>query len=242
LQAFAQRETRGENGRVLAKPTEELTRFARASEPLPPRVPSGEQSNTTIFFGRDLIVKLFRQLEPGVNPDVELNDFLWRAGYRHVPEPLGSVSYSRDGVESTLGIAQRFVASEGIAWEVSLELLQQSFDLARKLAAAHTEIQLPASRDLLDSAKESPPESLDGFISGYGPFALLLAERTAELHTVLASGTEPAIAPEPFTIEYQRALVHNTRERISNAFDLLTRQLSKLTPEHRETTKRREEV
>ena len=59
------------------------------------KAPTGEQSNTTVFFGDEFTLKLFRQLEAGENPDVEINDFLWAHGYRHVPEPLGSLWVQR---------------------------------------------------------------------------------------------------------------------------------------------------
>lgn len=232
LEMFVQRETPGANGRVTARASDTLaSRLGPGQALLHPRVPSGEQSNTSIFFGDEFMLKLFRQLEPGENPDVELNEYLWAAGYRHVPEPVGSARYERDGLVSTLGIGQRFVPSEGSAWEVTLEVLQRSFAQARTLALQQLAVSLPPD-DLLDSIQQSPPESMESFLAAYTPFATLLGERTAELHlTLAANDASPAFKPEAFTLDYQRSIALATCERITRSFGLLKGQLSKLPEE-----------
>jgi maltose alpha-D-glucosyltransferase/alpha-amylase len=229
LELFVRRETPGVNGRVTAQPSDAFaSRLAPGQSPLQPHVPSGEQSNTSVFFDQEFMLKVFRQLEPGENPDVELNQFLWAEGYRHVPEPLGSARYERERFTATLGIAQRFVPSEGTAWDVTLEVLQRSFEFARSLDAQRVEVSVP-SDDLLDSVQESPPESMEGFLAAYAPFATLLGERTAELHLTLAANEKlEAFKPEPFTVDYQRSIVHATRDRITRAWGLLAEQMAKL--------------
>jgi maltose alpha-D-glucosyltransferase/alpha-amylase len=235
LELFGRPQTRGSRGRVTARASAALmARLDPSQAALESRVPSGEQSNTTVFFGDEIILKLFRQLEPGEHPEVELNDYLWAAGFRHVPEPLGSVHYELGRSASALGIAQRFVPSEGIAWEVTLEVLARSLEFARSLARRGVQPELPASDDLLDNLRQPPPESMEGFLSAYAPFATLLGERTAELHTALASNRAvPALRPEPFTAEYMRTSVAATRERVQRAFDLLQRQLRMLPDDAR---------
>ncbi len=234
LELFVRSETPGARGRIHANPSPVLKASAvrdADSPSLEAHVPSGEQSNTTVFFGQEFMLKVFRQLEAGENPDVELNEFLWASGYRHIPEPLGSVRYDRPDFSATLGIAQRFVPSEGTAWDATLEILTSSFETALALDQAQARSNMPAS-DLLDSAREAPPESLEPFLAAYSPFATLLAERTAELHTALASNERlEAFKPEPFSLDYQRSMVEATRERIARSHDLLARQLGTL-PDH----------
>jgi maltose alpha-D-glucosyltransferase / alpha-amylase len=235
LELFGQPQTTGSRGCVKARASAALTAHLELDRALECRIPSGEQSNTTVFYGDEIMLKLFRQLEPGEHPDIELNEHLWSAGYRHVPEPLGSLHYEHGASAAALGIAQRFVPNEGIAWEVTLDVLQRSLDLARSLARRGVQAELP-TEDLLDSAREAPPESMEGFLSAYGPFATLLGERTAELHAALAADhTLPALRPEPFTPEYQRNLVRSTSERIARGFDLLNRQLRTLPDDVRPT-------
>lgn len=235
LELFGQPQTHGSRGHVVARASPALAAHLEVDPALECRMPSGEQSNTTVFYGDEIMLKLFRQLEHGEHPDIELNEHLWASGYRHVPEPLGNLHYELGGSAAALGIAQRFVPNEGIAWEVTLEVIQRSLELARSLARRGVEVELP-SDDLVDSAGEAPPESMEGFLAAYAPFATLLGERTAELHAALAQNhTLPALRPEPFTPEYQRALVASTSERIARGFDLLKRQLRTVPDDVRAT-------
>jgi trehalose synthase-fused probable maltokinase len=226
LDLFVRERTPGDCGEITATPTAALK--ARAAYDRPAAQQStGEQSNTTVFFGHEFMLKLFRQLEAGENPDVELNEFLWAHGYRQVPEPLGSVRYAGEFV-ATLGIAQRFVASEGTAWDATLAILQRSFERARTLEPPPASTR-PASDPLNETAAD--PASTE-IIEPYGAFATRLGRRTAELHLALASdAAAPAFSPEPFTIDYQRSLVRATRERVDRAYDLLARQFAGLPGE-----------
>jgi maltose alpha-D-glucosyltransferase/alpha-amylase len=169
------------------------------------------------------MLKLFRRLEVGENPDVEINHFLWSHGYRHVPEPLGSMNYESEAMVSTLGIAQRFVPSRGTAWDVTLELLQRSFEHAAE-HSPQIDPLLP-SADWLDSSRETPPASIAALLGPYAPLARLLGQRTAELHLALASSEiVPTFRPEPFDHDYQRALVEAARARVTQTYDLLAKQ------------------
>ncbi|HKU38506.1 MAG TPA: hypothetical protein VJR89_10175 [Polyangiales bacterium] len=232
LALFLRERTPGKSGRIVARPSPALqTRAAPGHARFEPHVPSGEQSNTSVFFGEEFMLKLFRQLEVGENPDVELVEFLWAHGYHHVPEPLGDVYYERAGSRATLGIAQRFVPSEGSAWDVTLEILQRSLQLARTLDPEHALSSLPKG-DLLDIAGQPPSEQLESFLGAYAPFATLLGERTAELHRALASDHGSlAFRPEPFDTEYQTELANAARERLRKAYQLLERQRASLPGE-----------
>lgn len=224
LQLFERVQSPGDFGLVTAKPQPEL----KAKAGLAPRTPSGEQSNTTVFYGREFMLKLFRQLEAGDNPDVELNEFLWEHGYRNIPEPLGNVRYSREGFCATLGIAQRFVSSEGTAWDVALEMLERSFERALAAGAALVPSETP-NEDAFELSHRTPPPGLQGFLAEFKSFSARLGERTAELHTALASDADnAAFNPEPFTLEYQRDLARATRQRVARSFDLLADQLPRL--------------
>jgi len=75
-----------------------------------------EQSNTSIAFGERLILKIYRLLEPGGNPEVEMNAFLTRVGFRQAPALFGSVSYAVDGEPHSAAMLQELVPSTGDAW------------------------------------------------------------------------------------------------------------------------------
>ena len=82
-----------------------------------------EQSNSSLVLDERLALKLYRRIEPGMNPELELLRFLTYRDFPHVAALEGYVSYQGRPLEATLAILQRFVPSRGDAWEIALETL-----------------------------------------------------------------------------------------------------------------------
>src|SRR6266849_9731760 len=89
---------------------------------LQPKPVRAEQSNTSIIYGDRLILKFFRRLEEGINPDLEVGTFLTeKAHFPHIPQLAGSLEYrTRDGRQMDQGILQAFVPNRGDAWSYTL--------------------------------------------------------------------------------------------------------------------------
>ncbi len=111
-------EARGERGRVRAETTPALREIA--AEALEARPAGGEQSNTSIRFGERAILKVFRKLEPGLNPDLELVRHLTAAGFGPVPRWLGSLAYEGPELEATLALVQEYVPDARDGWTDAL--------------------------------------------------------------------------------------------------------------------------
>ena len=90
--------------------------------PRPVRALGAEQSNSSIVFDEELILKCFRRLEPGDNPELEMLRFLGDHGFGHIAPVEGWYEYRGELLDATLGVAQRFVAGRD-GWELALELL-----------------------------------------------------------------------------------------------------------------------
>jgi maltokinase len=86
-----------------------------------------EQSNTSIVFDDELILKAFRRLEAGINPELELLRFLTEHGFENIPPLLGWYSYAGRQMDATLGILQRFVLGRD-GWELALETMTDGAD------------------------------------------------------------------------------------------------------------------
>jgi predicted trehalose synthase len=82
-----------------------------------------EQSNSSVVFDETLILKVFRRLEPGINPELELLRFLGEHGFRNVPALEGWYSYSGDPLTATLGLLQDYVADGVNGWQLALDEL-----------------------------------------------------------------------------------------------------------------------
>jgi maltokinase len=79
-----------------------------------------EQSNSSIVFGDETVLKVFRRLEPGVSPELEMVRFLSRHGYPNIAALQGWYEYETAGEPVTLGVAQRFFAGSRDGWTVTL--------------------------------------------------------------------------------------------------------------------------
>jgi len=115
----------GERGEVRGVPATACPRSLPAGAA--PRRLGGEQSNTSVAFGTTVILKHFRRLAGGVNPEEEMGRFLTeRARFPHVPAFCGHLEYRAHGGERlTLAVAQAMVAGARDGWAWMLEALAE---------------------------------------------------------------------------------------------------------------------
>ena len=223
LQAIGgHRRFRGEFGEILASRTRAFRALrGPAGVSLEPAPLRAEQSNTSVVYGNQLILKLFRRLEEGVNPELDLGRFLTeKALFPHISPVAGALEYHRKGSKPmSLAILQGFVPNEGDAWQYTLDSLGLYFEHV----LAHPTVQVPPipQKPLLSLTGE-PPALAQETIGPYLDSARLLGERTAELHLALASASDdPDFAPEPFSTMYQNSIYHAMRSLTSQTLQLL---------------------
>jgi trehalose synthase-fused probable maltokinase len=113
---------------------------------IPPGRPIGaEQSNSSVVLDERLVLKLFRRLEPGESPELEMVRFLSAHGFPHIAELGGWSDYSGEVMDATLTICQRMIAGGRDGWELVLDglaedpdgLLERLRDLGAVLGAMH---------------------------------------------------------------------------------------------------------
>ena len=102
-----------------------ITRRAPGFEPGPldERRLTVEQSNTSVVLGERLILKLYRLLEPGENPDLEVSAFLTDGGFADTPALAGSITYQADDGPAAAAMLQAFIPGAGDAWAAMLAAL-----------------------------------------------------------------------------------------------------------------------
>jgi maltose alpha-D-glucosyltransferase / alpha-amylase len=144
-----------------------------------------EQSNTSSIVNEQLVLKLYRRLQAGVQPEVEMARFLTEvAGFANSPAYLGSMQrITESGEQTALGIAFGLVPNQGDGWNFTVDWLQ---------------------RFLEEQAIERPsePEEAGVPFAEYAALAETLGQRTAEMHRALAVETDQAaFAAEPISAE-----------------------------------------
>ncbi|HEY2342230.1 MAG TPA: hypothetical protein VGH90_04325, partial [Chthoniobacteraceae bacterium] len=199
---------------------------ALTAENLPSRVLVAEQSNSSMIFGDQVFLKLFRKLQEGLNPDVEITRFLSeRQGFRHIPPFAGAIEFRRPGrLPQVLALAIGLIPNQGDAWAFTLDQAGKFYErfLADEMPAANAAEYF---RSFLDRARQ-------------------LGQRTGELHCALAANaTDAVFAPEPLSAEDQLALsravvasvdcLPASLSRLGGPTDALVDQLRKALPELR---------
>jgi maltose alpha-D-glucosyltransferase/alpha-amylase len=162
------------------------------------RVGSAEQSNTSLVIGDQAILKLFRKLEMGEHPDVELTRFLTLdARFAHTPALLGVVRFEDAGRPTVAGMLQEFLPKSTDAW---------AYALAK-------------GRPYFRAARDSNPSN------DFVPDAERLGEVTRAMHEALATGRDAALEPEPVDRRVVERWASRAKEWVRDGFALLEKQL-----------------
>ncbi len=231
------RRLRTDHGEVQAWPTPAFRQMRGPDgQPLEPAILHGAESDTSVAYGERLVLKLFRRLEGGVNPELEVTRCLEeKTRFTHLPPLAGAIEYrnGRGPEPMTLGVLTGYVPNEGTAWAYTTDVLGRFFERVLTVPGPVPEDLLP-DRPLLDLVEHDVPGRAHEFLGGFLAAAGLLGQRTGELHLALASvKDDPAFAPEPFTALYQRSLYQSVRTQTRQAFELLRRRVGTLPDEVR---------
>jgi len=201
----------------------------RGDGPLAPRRLSVEQSNTSIAYGDRLIAKLFRRVERGPNPDVEIGEHLTvHTDFRRAPRVAGAFDYQEAGEPpSNLAVFHELVPSQADGWTHALAELGHFFELVE--GRGEPPLEALAPEHVLDLAALPTPAAVSDVAGAFIDTAQTLGRRTAELHIALASpSTDPAFAIEPLSgtdidrlLREARAQVHRALELVRQRADLV---------------------
>jgi maltose alpha-D-glucosyltransferase / alpha-amylase len=181
-----------------------------------------EQSNTSMKYGESLCMKLYRKIDTGTAPEIEMCRKLTdQTNFRNLPFYLGSLAYNRNYREQySLGILQNFVPNEGDGWQLSLDhVLRYYEDVLSRTSKGIVPPELP----MLSGSSVLLPGIMHELVGEfYLEMVEKLAERTAEMHIALASlDTEDDFAPEPFTTLYQRSIYQAMTEQVKRSMIFL---------------------
>jgi maltose alpha-D-glucosyltransferase/alpha-amylase len=197
---------------------------------LGPAVLKAEQSNTSIAYGNRFILKIYRRVEPGVHPEIEIGTFLTERNFPYSAPLTGAIDYrANNGDVMTVAALHAFVQdSQGDAWHYTLDSLSQFFEAA--LARKESDFAGPeGSHHPMELRNVEFPAHVHEAIGGYLDSAQLLGKRVADLHLALSSDpADPQFAPEAFTDHYRQAMFHGLMSLTAETFQLLRQRLDAL--------------
>jgi maltose alpha-D-glucosyltransferase/alpha-amylase len=197
-----------------------------------------------VVIANQLVLKVIRRVEEGINPDVEVGRFLTeRTSFDQSPVVGGALEYREgpgDDVAATIGVVQQFVPNEGDGWNYVLDALDRGLEETITRPDVH-EVMFAMPARHLDAA-EVEPASGNLLVGPHLQWAEILGRRTAQMHVALASDpTDSAFAPEPFTAIDRRALHHGTRSLLRRSIRSV-RSLADAAPAVQQLLAREDEV
>jgi maltokinase len=172
-------------------------------EGLPGDVVAGEQSNTSLIYGSEAILKLFRRLEPGLNPDVEIHDALRRTQNEHIAPLLGHIEIDDQDPEkppATAAMLQKFVPNASDGWRLATASVRDLYaegdlhadEVGGDFAADSERLGAATASVHTDMAKVLPTEVADE--AWYTTLARQMTERLAAATEVVPPLAEHADA------------------------------------------------
>ncbi|AVR44344.1 trehalose synthase [Christiangramia fulva] len=223
---------------------DEKTVFHRSETVQPQKYKSskfmgGEQSNTSIIYNDEYVMKFFRRIYTSTNPDYEIIRFLTeKSKFRHIPGYVGSVNLSFENGETiTLGLMQMLIENEGDAWKYMLQELKKVFSglESKKIKASSLPDISLYQRQPIHSI---PPEIID--FAGLNLFLKVskLALRTAEMHIALGSDMQDtAFTPTKYNGDYAVWLKNRLIYMFQNRVNTIENNMHKLEGEALELAK-----
>ncbi|MDB4998113.1 MAG: trehalose synthase, partial [Myxococcaceae bacterium] len=219
----------GANGEVVSSPPADFTGSIEGEV----KSLSADHADAAVRFGDQYILKMFRRMEDGTSPELEMGRFLGdRTGVPGItPKVAGYLEYQVNRHEPiTLAVIETYVPNEGTAWSFTHEELRRFYE--RALARPRDEAIPPApGASYVDLARQEPLQIVKDAIGQYMDSAHRIGQRTAELHLALASApNDPAFAPEHFSSFDRRSLYQTLRNLIGRVLRSLHAELPRLPP------------
>ncbi len=182
-------------------------------------VQTNDRGETYLDYGDGITVKIFRRVEPGTNPDLELRRFLTEhTAFENVAETYGALEY-QSGDSYTVGIMQQSFAGATSAWDRFGSLSQAWLETV----TGHVAPDVPGrASDYFDELKFPLPGQ--DILQSAVDLASQLGSTTARLHLAFGSFSEdPDLSPQPFTQHYQHSLYQSLRSGVRRDFRALRR-------------------
>jgi maltose alpha-D-glucosyltransferase / alpha-amylase len=231
------RRIKGEAGDMVGTHTRAFREaWGRVRSNLEPQPQTLDAHKIQVTLGQDFVFTLYREVEPGPNPDREVGEFLTNhTNFAHITRTLGAIEYrvmQADESEevTTLGTLTAYARNAADGWMYTLDHLGLFFE--RALAIGEDD---PRLKDLTQGtpfalSSQPVPRVINELLGGHAEIAVLLGRCTADMHIALSSQPEiQDFAPEPFTEFYRHSLYHGLLAEMNKSMDALRHHVEQLS-------------
>jgi maltose alpha-D-glucosyltransferase/alpha-amylase len=234
------RRFQGENGVLAGAHTTAFRKIWEHDPNLDSALCKADQNGTSMQFGERFMLKVFRRIEAGKHPELEVGKYLaGRPGGFQTARLAGWLEYrDRNGDVLIAGVMHEYLAHETSAWQFTVDSVNSFFETAlasgsRGIEEADSQESIAALAFVLLASKKMP-EAAETQMGPYLNLIGLLGRRTAELHIALAQSEDPDFAPEPLNEFYRLGLYHSLLGTKNRVLQQLTKAMPGMSSETQE--------
>jgi maltose alpha-D-glucosyltransferase / alpha-amylase len=231
------RRIKGEKGDIVGTHTRAFREaWGRVRSNLEPQPQTLDAHKIQVTLGQDFIFTIYREIEPGPNPDREVGEFLTNhTSFAHGVRTLGAIEYrvrQEDETEevTTLGTLTAYARNAADGWTYTLDHLGLFFERALAIGEDDPRLKELTSGTPFALSSQPLPRVITELLGGHAETAVLLGRCTADMHIALSSQPEiPDFAPEPFTEFYRHSLYHGLLAQMNKSLDVLRNRVEQLS-------------
>ena len=182
---------------------------------------TNDVNNTSITYDNTWFLKMYRKVDAGNNPDVEIsNELSMNKGFLHIPKFTGTIEWRMEKGSVVLGMMQSMIENHGDGRSYMLERLHNYIERIEARDKSQLQPELLLGSLAAPQALETLPEELQTLLgTRAAEQARLIGQRTGELHLALASiNTTREFQPEPFSLHYQRSLFSSMQSLVRESY------------------------
>ncbi len=196
-----------------------------------------KEKSTWVFYDNWMVLKMYRSVLEGINPDLEVRQFLVKAGFTRVPRFTGLVDYTPQGGKQSQLIAamHEFIDSDGDAWTFT-QVIFKNFLQGDALSDSERDAIPMIPHTQWANHLDSPvPDPVIHSLGDYYRFFTLLGERTAEMHAALVGEKKDKnFTPEKITTSYLEDLSERFASQVQQLFESINASLIAVPEANRE--------
>jgi maltose alpha-D-glucosyltransferase / alpha-amylase len=200
--------------------------YLSAHDDIRSKVHATDYKNTSVTYDNNFFLKMFRKIDAGINPDIELTKHITEeTGFNYIPAYIGSIDWMLEKDTVSLGMMQVMVENHGDGKTFMMERLQ---NFTERILALEKPLDLKTEGTLVDPIPfDKLPANLQTLLGGpASEQAALLGNRIAKLHESLGEdGIDKRFAPEEFSLHYQRSLFSAMQSLVRETFQNLDKNL-----------------
>lgn len=228
---FANKNLPGLFGNLVNRQDSPIDLFSSLQKCYVPVVHQSPKGGIEVFYGDEFVLKLFRNVEFGLNPEVEIERSLTRQKVSFVAPTLGTIDYQQVVDLYNFGLLQKKIPYQDTAWQYTLNEADRFFErIITKHKLAPAAIDLP----FIDRVRLGPTDDAKELIGGYLEWARMIGEVTAKMHLALSSVPEPSFLPQETTPFYLRSNFQSKRNLVYQVCQEMERLIPTFTPRVRE--------